>query len=210
MQTGAQSIAGEIADLFGARTPIIYLATPDEERAIAICKLAAGALKAQTSLWSLNRGLVSLAPDAREPLNLLEAIQGGPAPCLYILLDFQQCWIEPLVMRRLRDLLPTFTKEGRFLVVVAPRLDLPDSLASDTAALRLPLPDHNELSALLSGLCKVALPPGIEHRAVTSIRAFLRAGAASLHPSAAERPHSRTKSVRSDHCGKAAHLCQRS
>jgi len=183
-QTGSQVIAREIADLFCARTPIVYLVTPDEERAIAVCKAAAGALKAQTSTWSRNSGLLPASPDSRDPLSLLDSIHSGPSPSLSVLLDFPQSWNDPLVARRLRDLLPAFTKEGRFLAVVASRLELPDNLANDTAVLRLPFPDRTELSALLSTLSKAAFPASVQHRATTSAsglsygqarRAFIRA-----------------------------------
>lgn len=184
MQTGSQVIARELIDLFCARTPIVYMVTPDEERAISICKLAAEALKAQTSTWSRNSGFIPAAPDSREPLSVLDSIRQGPSPSLSVLLDFQQSWNDPLVARRMRDLLPSFTKEGRFVTVIASRLDLPDSLANDTAVLRLPLPDRDELSALLATLSKAALPTSVQHRAATSAsglsygqarRAFVRA-----------------------------------
>ena len=101
-----------------------------------------------------------------------------------MLLDFHQTWNDPLVVRRLRDLLPVFAEEGHFLVVVAPRLELPDGLASDTAVVRLPLPDRAELSSLLSTLTKATFTSDIQHRAVTAStglsygqarRAFIRA-----------------------------------
>ena len=78
MQSGRHAIAREIADLFSAKTPIVYLVTQDEERALAICKLAAEALRATTSIWSLHSGLVPLAPGSREPLSLLDSIYRAP------------------------------------------------------------------------------------------------------------------------------------
>src|SRR5579885_1915775 len=108
MQAGRHSIAREIADLFSARTPIVYLVTQDEERAIGICKLAAEALRASTSIWSLHSGLMPLAPRAHDPLNLLDSIYRAPAPSLSVLLDFHHSWNDPSVARRLRDLIPVF------------------------------------------------------------------------------------------------------
>jgi AAA+ superfamily predicted ATPase len=184
MQPGSKVLAGEVAELLYARTPIVYLVTADEERAVAVCRLAAGALKAQLSIWSSGTGLVPSAPEAREPLALFESIRQGPSPSVSVLLDFQDCWSDALVMRRLRDLLPGFNKEGRFLVVVGSQFHLPAGIANDTAVLRLPFPDRTELSALLSTLSKTAFPASIQHRAATSAsglsyaqarRAFIRA-----------------------------------
>jgi hypothetical protein len=81
---------------------------------------------------------------------VLDSIRSGPSLSLSVLLDFQQSWNDPLVIRRLRNLLPAFTKEGRFLAVVGSRLELPDGLADDIAVSRLPFPDRTELSALLA------------------------------------------------------------
>jgi SpoVK/Ycf46/Vps4 family AAA+-type ATPase len=80
--------------------------------------------------------------------------------------------------------LPTFAEKGQYLAVVAPRVSIPDGLASDTAVVRLPLPDRDELNTLLSGLSKASLPANIQHRAATAAtgltfgqakRAFVRA-----------------------------------
>lgn len=184
MESLRHTFAREIADLFSAKTPMVYLVTQDEERAVAICRLASQALRASTSVWSLHSGLVPLAPGSREPLTMLDSIYRGPAPSLSVLLDFQQTWSDPLALRRLRDLLPVFAEEGHYLCVVAPRLDLPEGLSSDTAVVRLPLPDRAELGALFAELNKSGNASDARHRAVTAAggltygqakRAFIRA-----------------------------------
>jgi hypothetical protein len=60
--------------------------------------------------------------------------------------------------------------------VVAPRLVLPDGLATETAVLRLPLPDEAELGATLDAVRAGAvagappIPPEVRHRAVVAAR----------------------------------------
>src|SRR5262249_29345903 len=92
MQSSRNAVAREVAELFAAKTPIVYLVTQEEERAVAICKLVAELLRATASTWSLHSGLVPVAPGAREPLSLLESLHEAPASSLAVLLDFHQAW----------------------------------------------------------------------------------------------------------------------
>jgi hypothetical protein len=181
------SIASEIAELWSAGTPILYLVTDEEERALALCQQAARGFEATVAVWSSHRGLAPLAPSAREPMVLLDAVLQAPTPLLAVLLDFHHALQAPLVARKLRDLAPRLSAEGRCLAVVAPRLVLPDGLAHETAVIRLPLPGEGDLSAALDAAAAHAgAKPGPEarHRAVTAAlglgegqarRAFLRA-----------------------------------
>ncbi|HSN93053.1 MAG TPA: AAA family ATPase, partial [Anaeromyxobacteraceae bacterium] len=134
----SRGIPAQIADLWSAGTPILYLVTAEEERAVAACRAAAEAFDARLGVWSSQRGLEPLAPSARDPLAALDAVARAPAPVMAVLLDFHESLAVPAVARRVRDLVPHLSAEGRCLVVVAPRLALPDGLAADAAVLRLP------------------------------------------------------------------------
>jgi hypothetical protein len=171
-------IVQEIAELWSAGTPVLYLVTPEEERAITVCDAAARAFDARALVWSTHRGLHGVAPDARDPAEFLDALVRAPAPLLAVALDFHVALRDPHLVRKLRDLLPALASEGRCLAIVAPRLELPEGLAADSAVLRLPLPDDGELSALLdavqAGLAHpkkpVPLAPEVRHRALVAAR----------------------------------------
>lgn len=168
-------IASEIAELWSAGTPILYLVTAEEERAVALCHAAAEGFDARVAVWSSQRGLEPNAPAAKDPHALLDAILKAPPPVLAVLLDFHLGLADPAVARRVRDLAPRLAAEGRCLAIVAPRLALPDGLAAETAILRLPLPVEEELSALLEAVHAglgppAALPPEARHRAVAAAR----------------------------------------
>jgi hypothetical protein len=171
-------IAAEIAELWSAGTPIVYLVTSEEERAIAICQAAAAGFDARCAVWSSHRGLDPAAPAAKDPAALLDALLKAPAPFLAIALDLHHALADPAVARKLRDLVPRLVAEGRCLAIVAPRLAVPDGLAADVAVLRLPLPDAAELAALLdhvvTGLAHpgapVPLAPEVRHRALVVAR----------------------------------------
>jgi hypothetical protein len=171
------NVSAEIAELWSAGTALIYLVTQEEERAVAVCQAAATAFEARAGVWSAHRGLDPLAPAARDPAQLLDVLLKAPAPYLCVALDFQEALAAPALARKLRDLVPRFAAEGRCLVVVAPRLSLPEGLAGDAAVLRLPLPDDGELASLLdavhtatAGPDAVPLSPEMRHRALVAAR----------------------------------------
>ncbi len=181
------SLPREIAELWSAGTPIVYLVTGEEERGVAACREAARAFEATAAVWSAHRGLEPLAPSARDPLDLLDAVLQAPAPLLAVLLDFHLELQRSAVARKLRDLAPRLSAEGRCLAVVAPRLVLPDGLAHEAAVLRLPLPSDAELGTVLDAAAAhagAAPDAAARHRAVGAAlglgeaqarRAFLRA-----------------------------------
>ncbi len=166
------SASSEIQELWSAGAPLVYLVTPEEERAVAACRAAAQAFDAACAVWSAHRGLDPLAPKAREPLAALDAALAAPAPFLAVLLDFHQALADPSVARRVRDLLPRLAESGRCLAVVAPRLALPEGLAGEASVVRVPLPDEGELAAVRDAMAQGprAVDPAARHRAVTMAR----------------------------------------
>jgi hypothetical protein len=170
--------AQEIAELWSAGAGLVYVLTPEEDRAVAICQAAADAFRARAVVWSAARGVEGLAPAARDVAGLLEAALRAPAPLLVAALDLHDALADPVAVRRLRDALPRLAAEGRCIAIVAPRLAVPDGLAAEVAVVRLPLPDDAELSALLeavqAGLAHPApaapLSPEVRHRALVAAR----------------------------------------
>jgi len=180
----APNVATELAELWAAGTPVVYLVTPEEERAIALCESAAEAFDARVGIWSPHRGFAPIAPNARDPIAMLDALVASPAPVLAVALDFHQALESHAVARKLRDLLPRLAAEGRCLAIVAPRLVLPEGIAADTAVIRLPLPDEPELAALLDAVRAGLAGPGapalgadVRHRALVAARGLTEAQA---------------------------------
>ncbi len=171
-------VAQEIAELWSAGTPIVYLVTSEEERAVAFCEAAAASFDARAAVWSAHRGLAEVAPAARDPAAFLDAFVRLPGPAIAVALDFHLALRDPLVARKVRDLLPRLGGEGRCLAIVAPRLEVPEGLQGEVAVVRLPLPDDAELAALLdavrAGLAHPQKPPPVapevRHRALVAAR----------------------------------------
>ena len=171
-------VVQEIAELWSAGTPILYVVTAEEERAVTLCEAAAKAFDARAAVWTAHRGLEGVAPAAKTPAAFLDAVVRAPSPFLAVALDFHVALRDPLVVRQLRDALPALGAEGRCLAVVAPRLELPEGLAAEAAVVRLPLPDDGELATLLdavqAGLAHPGKPapvaPEVRHRALVAAR----------------------------------------
>ncbi len=171
------NVSTDIAELWSAGTPVVYIVTREEDRAVALCQAAASAFDARSGVWSSNRGLEPLAPAAKDPAALLDALLKAPPPYLCAALDFHEALASPALVRKLRDLVPRYAAEGRCLAVIAPQLVLPEGLTGDVAVLRLPLPDDGELAALLDAVYPAAAGPGApplgpeaRHRALVAAR----------------------------------------
>lgn len=172
------SVAAEIAELWAAGTPVVWIVTEEEDRAVAACQAAAAAFDARAAVWSTNRGLDPLAPAAKDPAALIDALLAAPAPVLAVALDFHHALAVPGLARKLRDAVPRLVAEGRCLAVVAPRLAIPEGLGGEVAPLRLPLPDDAELASLLEGAQAAqahpaepaALSPETRHRVLVAAR----------------------------------------
>ena len=172
-------LATEIAELWSAGTTLVYIVTAEEDRAVALCRAAADGFGARSAVWTSARGLEGVAPAAREADALVEALMKAPSPILVAALDLHEALRDPSTVRKLRDAIPRMQREGRCLVVVAPRLAVPDGLAAEVAVLRLPLPDDAELSSLLEAVQGALHPPGaparplepeVRHRALVAAR----------------------------------------
>ena len=187
MPEARETVVRELGELFAANTPIVHLVTQEEDRAVSICQTVGALVSLPVAVWSIQNGLVPVAPQAREPMALLDTLSRSTERLLVVLLDFHHCWDDFRILRRLRDLLPGFLQKGQRLAVIAPASKAPEGIAADIAVMRLPLPGRDELSVELSGLHKGALSADAQHRAVSAAlglthghakRAFLRALAA--------------------------------
>ena len=164
----------ELAQLHRTGARVIYVVTGEEERAVALCRAALERRPghpggAAVALWSRTRGLEPGDPAATGGAAALEALFRGPAePTVGLFLDFHLELEDRAVARRLRDLLPSFYPRRRCLVVIAPRLRLPEGLAGEATVLRLPLPGPEELRGVLSAMAPAgaALPPAAVHAAL--------------------------------------------
>lgn len=162
MATGAATRFVEQLDLLiRARYPVLYVVTHEEGRLEALLADLARRQGKPLSVWTATRGLTiaqgvrgAELPRPTPPAEVLDRIRGQEGAGLFLLCDVHVFFDDPLVVRRLRDLARSLADTHRSIVISAPRLALPPELEKDVTVLDLPLPEPDELRALLRSLCE--------------------------------------------------------
>lgn len=88
-----------------------------------------------------------------DPYQVLEDIQRYPEGGIFILADYHQ-YIraknpDPSTIRKVRDLFAGLKDTRKTIVIVCPKIDLPEDLEKEVTFLDLPLPNRDELGAML-------------------------------------------------------------
>ena len=166
------SIEKHLSDLFRARFPMIYLPTWEEERALkTLCHIGKDASLIKTArtmfIWRVTTGIAlienesnistggKIEKDTTDPLKALEFIQKYDKPALLVLLDFHIYFdsrrLEPKVIRKVRDTV-NMLKGGmvpKNVVLLSPRLILPNELQKDITIVDFDLPDYRDIKHVL-------------------------------------------------------------
>jgi SpoVK/Ycf46/Vps4 family AAA+-type ATPase len=136
--------------------PLLYVLTWEETRverlAQHLAKTFYGA-PCPYGVWSVVDGLVVdgvAVPDTRDPLKVLEAILGATGKGFYLLKDFPASG-SPEIVRRLRDLYRALKDRGRHVLVVSPRLAIPEEIKKEIYVVEYELPDDGEITKILDG-----------------------------------------------------------
>ena len=161
--------------------PGLAILTPEEARAEAAIADACQRLPCQLHVWSSSSGLLHPATRKRtpcaDPIDAMDEIRklftaqpetqtpdqtNTPEPDttttaprhLVILRDFRLHLDppDPLLIRRLRDLLRAAKSRGHAIILLGPRLDLPPELAHEITHIDFPLPDTTLLGHVLDGI----------------------------------------------------------
>jgi len=156
------SMRAETGTYIAAKYPIIGARTIEERRAETEIAAEAQARKMDVKLWSCALGFSKLdgsQPDGtQDPLAALTQIMGAQSRTLYILKDFHPFIdgsnpsnvVNIRMMRELGRVLKNAKKEqARTVVLLGPKLDLPDELRSEVVLLDWPLPTMEEIAATL-------------------------------------------------------------
>ncbi|MBI1314558.1 AAA family ATPase [bacterium] len=150
------------------RFPILFLSTWEEERWES--ELASLALDIDRGLvtWTATGGALppleelvtgagrSTSDTNGRPVSQAEAflaqIREYPRDHVFLLKDFHPWLKDPLVVRRLRDLVPTLVAQNKTLLIMGPTGNVPLELVRDAMAIELPLPGLSELHDELQDL----------------------------------------------------------
>ena len=162
----SHSLADHLDLLIRSRVPILWIRSLEEERVESLLEQAARRLGGRTLLrWDFVSGLRG-APNregeaARNPMAALDALAplGPEQGAILLLKDFHRYGDDAGICRRLRNLATGLRQVPHTLVISAPDWRLPPELEDSISLLELPLPDADEIGALLSSIAAASGQP---------------------------------------------------
>jgi len=155
-----------------ARYPILYIVSYEETRVEDALKSIVNGQK-QVLIWSATEPFGQSEPGARIPLDgvsqALEALnwiarklRDDGTRALFVLKDFEPYFNNPVVERRLRDVVYALKRSYSTLVFLSPTLVVPTHLEKDIAVVDYDLPSFAELALILDELvARVSQTPGV-------------------------------------------------
>jgi hypothetical protein len=180
----SQDVAKDVAALLRARNPFLWVVTGEEARVEKYLFEAAASAGYLAQTWDIAAGFADMAGN---PVDKNNKAEGDPDAALtyigerkgsrgvWILRDFS-AWITgptgALTLRRLKNLtrnLPSSPRDdAQAIIVISPTSDIPAELANTTTVLEWPLPDREEVEALLDatieGLAEAMQATAVVHR----------------------------------------------
>lgn len=149
-----------------ARYPLLWIVTPEEERALKEIDGLAKSLRRRLLYWSGTTGLTNPAtPDRvdsakRDPLQLLTTIMEDTEECIWVLRDFHPYLKDPNIVRRLREAAFLLQTSKKTIVLLGPVLKIPPELEKELTVIDLRLPTADEIDALLTATIERAQQSG--------------------------------------------------
>ncbi len=154
------------------RHPLVYVVTPEEERAEAAIAQVADSLNPsrQVLYYDIIGGFSSNTPDTTDIApgyakhNLTQALQFvereiGRSPTLYVFRDLHRRLSVPrldeLVLRQLRNLARLLRTSRHTLILLSPLLELPPELEEQAIVLDFPLPDEDDIRRAIAQIVPV-------------------------------------------------------
>jgi SpoVK/Ycf46/Vps4 family AAA+-type ATPase len=146
------SFIKEFKLLLKARYPILYVPTTEEERleySIRSCVKEIGSRSIYT--WDFVDGYTGNPSDngfaAKNPLQALEMIEKltPENPAIIILRDFNLFLTDISISRKLKNFVRIARNQPKTIIIVAPEINIPDSLSEFITILEFKLPYPNEI-----------------------------------------------------------------
>lgn len=142
--------------LIRARTPLIGIDSPEEERVDTLVTFVGRKLGLPVYNWTLHGGLVlrgglktAALYESKSVDKALDHLASIQRPALFFMKDLPHALERPEVVRRIVELARSFRADGRSLITAGAQLGWPDALQQHAALIRLSLPKDEELSQLV-------------------------------------------------------------
>lgn len=150
----------EISILVQAQYPLIYLVTPEEERAEKAITRIAQESKAQQRrvfVWTVTHGIVEYGQSRHitqhntvSPEAAIQWVIQQKEAGIYIFKDLHPFIDAPATTRWLRDAIASFKGSQKAIILMSPVQQVPIELEKEVVVLDYPLPDLAELNQVLS------------------------------------------------------------
>lgn len=148
-----------ITNKIRAGYPGIYIVTHEEQRAEAALVKIAEELKFRIFGWTISSGRFDIKSGEtfeEDQLAVLDKLESLDEKTMLVLKDYHLILNEPnpIVYRKLKDALFHAKTANKCIIILAPVLVLPVDLQKLVSVIDLPLPDRDQLKAVLDGICK--------------------------------------------------------
>jgi len=197
-----------------ARYPALWLVTDEEDRVSRMLGTLASEFNRPLLSWTCTsgfddarfvfdraaspRGLPDATPAtmARTPDKALDYVMNHPERALFVMHDLHPFLDDPVIVRKLRDVVGHARRAFKTLVLVSGAAKVPDELSRDVTVIEVPPPDEAELAALLRsfieslrsvGRVAVDADPTFPERAVHAARGLTESQAIQAFSRAAVR-----------------------
>lgn len=159
--TEAPPLIDELEILIRARYPLIYIVSSEEGRVQEIASQVADRRQKKLFCWSCTTGILSagssVPPRAgrqvatMEPSAALDQVIAQVEPAIFLFKDFHPYLTksQPTIIRKLKEISLHLKNSLKTVLLVSSVLEIPAELDKEITVLNLPLPRHEELSALL-------------------------------------------------------------
>ena len=130
----------------------------EEQRVEAEIKAIATSLKYNLFFWSVADGLVDAAAgnggNAQDPLDALVAVEGLKENTIILFRDFHLFLQEPnpILLRKLKDVLSLAKTKSKTIIVLGCRLCLPPELEREFTVVEFALPGKEQLGVVLDAM----------------------------------------------------------
>ena len=145
--------------LLKARYPIIYISTYEEERIEYIIRLCCKKYISRTYYsWDFINGYQGNPNDsgfaAKNPLEALELVEKLTAETasVFVLKDYDNFLKDLSIIRKLKNLNRELKTQPKNLIIVAPEINIPESLRELITVVEFPLPNYLEIQDELKRL----------------------------------------------------------
>lgn len=149
----------ELNILIQAQYPLIYLVTPEEERAeAAIAKIAQMKTKhRRVFVWTVTHGIVEYGQPRHitqhntvSPEAAIQWVVQHREPGIFIFKDLHPFIDSPATTRWLRDAISSFKETEKAIILMSPFQQVPIELEKDVIVIDYPLPNMAEINQVLS------------------------------------------------------------